>query len=222
MRRSCRLPRAPGRQRGVRVGQHSRVDQERTDGALADRRSAGLDPVGMVGKHLFGSHRVVLRLSSMAQCRRAIPADLRYNGHSIPISGHVRSTPARPIRHVRQRPVRRRGRPVATRSARDATSLARARPARRRAERAADDRSRRSGLVVPAIHAIWIPPHCRHSLRSFGPISGWSAFVAEARCAALPDTPRAIRTTPLLREAVQRAASWEGRRWMPLKRGSPT
>ncbi|RQR46932.1 MULTISPECIES: helix-turn-helix domain-containing protein [unclassified Burkholderia] len=62
--------------------------------------------------------------------------------------------------------------------------------------------------VVPAIHAIWIPPHCRHSLRSFGPISGWSAFVAEARCAGLPDAPRAIRTTPLLREAVQRAASW--------------
>ncbi|WP_175694814.1 AraC family transcriptional regulator [Burkholderia ambifaria] len=62
--------------------------------------------------------------------------------------------------------------------------------------------------VVPAIHAIWIPPHYRHSLHSFGSISGWSAFVAEARCAALPDTPRAIRTTPLLREAVQRAASW--------------
>lgn len=62
--------------------------------------------------------------------------------------------------------------------------------------------------VVPAIHAIWIPPHCRHSLRSFGPIAGWSAFVAEARCAVLPNTPRAIRTTPLLREAVQRAASW--------------
>ncbi|AXK62347.1 MULTISPECIES: AraC family transcriptional regulator [Burkholderia] len=64
--------------------------------------------------------------------------------------------------------------------------------------------------VVPAIHAIWIPPHCRHSLRSFGPISGWSAFVAEARCATLPDTPRAIRTTPLLHAAVQRAASWGG------------
>ncbi|KUZ11192.1 AraC family transcriptional regulator [Burkholderia diffusa] len=62
--------------------------------------------------------------------------------------------------------------------------------------------------VVPAIHAIWIPPHCRHSLRSFGPISGWSAFVAEARCAVLPATPRAIRASPLLREAVLRAASW--------------
>ncbi|CAB3749525.1 AraC family transcriptional regulator [Burkholderia sp. MSh2] len=64
--------------------------------------------------------------------------------------------------------------------------------------------------VVPAIHAIWIPPYCRHALRSYGPISGWSVFVAEARCAALPDTPRAIRASPLLREAVQRAASWDG------------
>ncbi|AOK07493.1 helix-turn-helix transcriptional regulator [Burkholderia sp. AU19243] len=63
--------------------------------------------------------------------------------------------------------------------------------------------------VVPATDAIWIPPHCRHSLRSFGPISGWSAFVAEARCATLPDTPRAIRASPLLREAVLRAASWD-------------
>ncbi|MCO1373409.1 helix-turn-helix transcriptional regulator [Burkholderia multivorans] len=64
--------------------------------------------------------------------------------------------------------------------------------------------------VVPAIHAIWIPPHCRHGLQSFGPFSGWSVFVAEARCGALPSEPRAIRTTPLLREAVRRAASWDG------------
>jgi AraC-like DNA-binding protein len=64
--------------------------------------------------------------------------------------------------------------------------------------------------VVPAIHAIWIPPHCVHSVRSYGPFSGWSVFVAEARCATLPAEPRAIRTTPLLREAVRRAATWPG------------
>ncbi|MBN3821809.1 AraC family transcriptional regulator, partial [Paraburkholderia sp. Se-20369] len=40
--------------------------------------------------------------------------------------------------------------------------------------------------VVPAVHAIWIPPHCTHALRSFGPFSGWSVFVAEPRCASLP------------------------------------
>lgn len=64
--------------------------------------------------------------------------------------------------------------------------------------------------VVPAIHAIWIPPHCVHSVRSFGPFSGWSVFIAEERCALLPREPRAIRTTPLLREAVRRAATWPG------------
>ncbi|WP_250517620.1 helix-turn-helix transcriptional regulator [Caballeronia sp. INDeC2] len=64
--------------------------------------------------------------------------------------------------------------------------------------------------VVPAIHAIWIPPHRVHSVRSYGPFSGWSVFVAEARCATLPIEPRAIRTTPLLREAVHRAATWPG------------
>ncbi|KVD82954.1 AraC family transcriptional regulator [Burkholderia sp. ABCPW 14] len=64
--------------------------------------------------------------------------------------------------------------------------------------------------VVPAIHAIWIPPHRVHSLRSFGPFSGWSVFIAQHRCASLPDAPRAIIASPLLREAVRRAASWRG------------
>jgi len=64
--------------------------------------------------------------------------------------------------------------------------------------------------VVPAIHAIWIPPHWVHSVRSHGPFSGWSVFIAEHHCASLPREPRAIRTTPLLREAVRRAATWPG------------
>ncbi|BCQ52923.1 AraC family transcriptional regulator [Burkholderia gladioli] len=64
--------------------------------------------------------------------------------------------------------------------------------------------------VVPATHAIWVPPHHMHSLRSYGPFSGWSVFVQEAACAALPTAPRAIRTNPLLREAVRRAATWSG------------
>jgi AraC-like DNA-binding protein len=64
--------------------------------------------------------------------------------------------------------------------------------------------------VVPTIHAIWIPPHFVHSVRSYGPFSGWSVFIAEHRCAQLPREPRAIRTTPLLREAVRRVATWPG------------
>ncbi|WP_118178688.1 AraC family transcriptional regulator [Paraburkholderia phosphatilytica] len=68
----------------------------------------------------------------------------------------------------------------------------------------------RQNWVVPAIHAIWIPPRHVHSVRSYGPFSGWSVFIAEARCASLPSEPRAIRTTPLLLEAVRRAATWPG------------
>ncbi|CAM2155939.1 AraC family transcriptional regulator [Pararobbsia alpina] len=68
----------------------------------------------------------------------------------------------------------------------------------------------RQQWVVPAIHAIWIPPHYEHSVRSHGPFSGWSVFVTEARCVTLPREPRAIRTSPLLREAVKRAATWPG------------
>ncbi|PMS16923.1 AraC family transcriptional regulator [Trinickia dabaoshanensis] len=64
--------------------------------------------------------------------------------------------------------------------------------------------------VVPAIHAIWIPPHVEHSVRSFGPFAGWSVFISEDRCRELPSSARAIRTTPLLREAVHRAGGWAG------------
>lgn len=64
--------------------------------------------------------------------------------------------------------------------------------------------------VVPAIHAIWIPPHVGHSVRSFGPFAGWSVFISEARCRELPASPRAIRTTSLMREAVHRAGAWTG------------
>lgn len=68
----------------------------------------------------------------------------------------------------------------------------------------------RQQWVVPAVHAIWIPPHCTHSVQSHGPFSGWSVFIAEERCRSLPDAPRAIKTTALLREAVHRAATWPG------------
>ncbi|KPC54193.1 HTH-type transcriptional repressor of iron proteins A [Amantichitinum ursilacus] len=68
----------------------------------------------------------------------------------------------------------------------------------------------RQQWVVPAVHAIWIPPHWTHSLRSFGPFAGWSVFIAEHACVDLPSEPRSIRATPLLREAARRAATWPG------------
>ena len=64
--------------------------------------------------------------------------------------------------------------------------------------------------VVPASHAVWVPPHSRHSLRSHGAFEGSSVYVAEAHCADLPQAPCAIRCTGLLREAIARAATWGG------------
>ena len=64
--------------------------------------------------------------------------------------------------------------------------------------------------VVPASHAVWVPPHQRHSLRSHGAFDGSSVYVAEARCADLPRAACAIRCTGLLLEAVARAATWDG------------
>ncbi|WP_347557614.1 helix-turn-helix transcriptional regulator [Robbsia sp. KACC 23696] len=75
----------------------------------------------------------------------------------------------------------------------------------------------RQQWVVPAIHAIWLPPHVAHSIRSYGPFSGWSVFIAEPRCQGLPSEPRALRTTPLLREAVRRAAQWQGADMAPAQ-----
>ena len=63
--------------------------------------------------------------------------------------------------------------------------------------------------IVPAIHAVWIPPNMRHSSVSHGPFHGWSVFVDEQACARLPASPRTFRVSRLLREAVGRAATWQ-------------
>jgi len=66
-----------------------------------------------------------------------------------------------------------------------------------------------SGLwVVPATHAIWVPPHFLHGAGSHGPIQGYAVYVAQACCADLPAQPCSIRSSGLLREAVLRAANW--------------
>jgi AraC-like DNA-binding protein len=62
--------------------------------------------------------------------------------------------------------------------------------------------------VVPAIHAVWLPPHHVHSGRSHGPFNGWSVYITEAACENLPKSPCTIRVSGLLREAVLRASTW--------------
>ncbi|ARU03367.1 AraC family transcriptional regulator [Comamonas serinivorans] len=64
--------------------------------------------------------------------------------------------------------------------------------------------------VVPATHAVWIPPDVPHGLRSHGPFSGWSVYVAAFACLDLPGESCVLAVPGLLREAVVRAASWTG------------
>ena len=63
--------------------------------------------------------------------------------------------------------------------------------------------------LVPAIHAVWLPPHTPHWARSHGQFHGWSVYVAEHACVDLPRRPCTLRTSGLLREAVLRTCTWE-------------
>lgn len=67
-----------------------------------------------------------------------------------------------------------------------------------------------SRWVVPATHAVWIPPEVPHGLRSHGPFVGWSVYVAASACGELPDAPCILAVSDLLRAAVARATSWAG------------
>lgn len=71
--------------------------------------------------------------------------------------------------------------------------------------------------IVPAIHAVWIPPHFRHGGRTHGAFHGWSVYVTEAACDSLPERPCALRTSGLLREAVLRASQWPANATEPQK-----
>lgn len=63
--------------------------------------------------------------------------------------------------------------------------------------------------LIPPVNAVWLPPHVEHDFTSHGSFQGWSVYVAEVACSALPARPRVIRLTGLLNEAVVRAARWE-------------
>lgn len=67
--------------------------------------------------------------------------------------------------------------------------------------------------VVPAVHAVWVPPGERHEGRSHGAFSGWSVYIAPSACGPLPRQPTVLRVSGLLREAITRAATWQGGRF---------
>ncbi|KAF0801636.1 AraC family transcriptional regulator [Alcanivorax xiamenensis] len=67
--------------------------------------------------------------------------------------------------------------------------------------------------VVPAVHAIWIPPRCEHGIDPHGRFDGWALLMREDLCAGLPEKPCTVRVSGLLMEAVKRAASWSLQSW---------
>ncbi|WP_114395062.1 AraC family transcriptional regulator [Oleisolibacter albus] len=64
--------------------------------------------------------------------------------------------------------------------------------------------------VVPAGHAVWLPPHQRHFGYTHGAVEGWSCYIADTACATLPDRPCIIKVSGLLQEAVIRVSGWQG------------
>lgn len=60
--------------------------------------------------------------------------------------------------------------------------------------------------VVPARHAVWIPPNEQHAARMHGAFTGWSLYVASPACDGLPAVPCTLSVTPLLWEAALRCA----------------
>lgn len=74
-----------------------------------------------------------------------------------------------------------------------------------------------SQWVVPATHAVWIPPGVAHGVRSHGPFCGWSVYVVASECVGLPEAPCILTVSGLLREVVLRTAGWGEGDWAPAQ-----
>jgi|SRR5215469_1989881 len=63
--------------------------------------------------------------------------------------------------------------------------------------------------MLPPGRCGWIPPGCRHSMRSCGNISGWSIYLARSLCGSLPAQPAILSLSSLLSEIVFRISEWK-------------
>lgn len=63
--------------------------------------------------------------------------------------------------------------------------------------------------MLPPGRCAWIPPGCRHSMRSCGNIVGWSIYLAASLCKTLPAHPAILSLSSLLSEIVFRIAEWK-------------
>jgi AraC-like DNA-binding protein len=63
--------------------------------------------------------------------------------------------------------------------------------------------------MLPPGRCCWIPPGCRHSMRSCGRIDGWSVYLVASLCNLLPTQPSILSLSSLLKEIVSRISDWK-------------
>lgn len=63
--------------------------------------------------------------------------------------------------------------------------------------------------MLPPGRCCWIPPGCRHSMRSCGSIDGWSTYLAAPLCNSLSTQPAILSLSSLLKEIVSRISEWK-------------
>src|ERR1700733_3309567 len=63
--------------------------------------------------------------------------------------------------------------------------------------------------LFPPHRCGWIPPAEPHSLRSYGPITGWSVYLSPDLSNALPARAAVLSLSSLMQEIVLRIAEWD-------------
>src|SRR6516165_3039526 len=53
--------------------------------------------------------------------------------------------------------------------------------------------------MLPPGRCCWIPPGCRHFMRSCGRIDGWSVYLVTSLCNLLPSQPSILSLSSLLK-----------------------
>lgn len=65
--------------------------------------------------------------------------------------------------------------------------------------------------VVPPTQALWMPPRLTHTIRMSGRVAMRTVYLNAAAADGMPDAPRVLAVTPLLRELILRAMDMPAR-----------
>lgn len=61
--------------------------------------------------------------------------------------------------------------------------------------------------LVPPLHALWMPPGLLHDMQACGPVALRTLYVHPEVLSQLPEVPKALGISPLLRELLVRASA---------------